>query len=62
MIIALLVLVLEVVSIIIIVGILAHFVKVIDIFIKKVVGTIYDFGKSIGESIENIIKKDKKDE
>jgi hypothetical protein len=62
MIIALLVLVLEVVSIIIIVGILAHFIDVIDIFIKKIVGTIYDFGKSIGESIENIIKKEKRDE
>lgn len=62
MIVALLILVLEVISVIIIVGILAHFVNVVDIFIKKVVGTIYDFGKSIGESIDNIIKKDKKNE
>lgn len=62
MIISLLILILEVLSIIIIIGILAHFMKVIDIFIKKFVGTIYDFGKSIGESIENILKRDKKDE
>lgn len=62
MIITLLILILEIVSAIIIIGILAYFIKVIDIFIKKIVGTIYDFGKSIGESIENIIKKDKKNE
>lgn len=61
MIINLIILLLESISIIIIIGILSEFLKPFDILVKEIVVKIYEFGKSIGKSIKNIINnKDKK--
>ena len=55
MIISFIILLLEFISIIIVIGILSEFLKPFDIIIKDIVVKIYEFGKSIGKSIKNVI-------
>jgi len=38
-----------------VIGILSEFLKPFDIIIKDIVVKIYEFGKSIGKSIKNVI-------